>query len=78
VPKSAAARAFAVKFYAWLGQVIGTELKPVPIRLMPGGFEKVVEDGFKLLGPGAMGERETKRTEEYMKPVSAEKLVYKV
>ncbi|KAF2187125.1 GroES-like protein [Zopfia rhizophila CBS 207.26] len=78
VKKSPAARAFAVKFYKWLSKEMGSQIKPNPIRLMPGGLEKVVEDGFKLLGTGSMDKRQMKRTEEWMKPVSAEKLVYKV
>ncbi|KAF2663034.1 GroES-like protein [Lophiostoma macrostomum CBS 122681] len=75
VEKSPAARAFAVEFYKWLGEAVGTTLIPVPVRLMPGGLERVVEDGFTLLGTGAMGAR-LSRTEEWMRPISAEKLVY--
>jgi NADPH:quinone reductase-like Zn-dependent oxidoreductase len=78
VGKSPAARAFAVAFYEWLGQALGSDLKPVPVRLMPGGLEKVVEDGFALLGAGGMEDRQVKRTEEWMRPVSAEKLVYRL
>jgi NADPH:quinone reductase-like Zn-dependent oxidoreductase len=78
VKESAAAREFAVEFYKWLSTAVDLELKPNPIRNMPGGLEKVVQDGFLLLGPGTMDERDTSRTEEWMKPVSAEKLVYKI
>ncbi|KAF2105405.1 chaperonin 10-like protein [Lophiotrema nucula] len=78
VKKSPAGREFAVAFYKWLGEATGTSLNPVPIRKMPGGLAKVVEDGLVLLGSGKMEERETKRTEEWMKPVSAEKLVYTI
>jgi hypothetical protein len=56
----------------------GLELQPNNIRLMPGGLKNVVKDGLTLLGPGVMGERDNTRTEEYMKPISAEKLVYKL
>lgn len=45
---------------------------------MPGGLESVVPDGFALLGPGSMQQRQQDRTEPWMKPVSAEKLVYKL
>ncbi|KAF1959252.1 GroES-like protein [Byssothecium circinans] len=76
VPKSLAARAFAVEFYRWLGGAVGSELTQAPIRLMPGGLEKVVEDGFRLLGSGKMEERQHGRSEDWMRPVSAEKLVY--
>jgi hypothetical protein len=76
VPKSPAGRAFAVAFYKWLGMTLGSDIQPVPIRLMPGGLEMVVEDGFALLGAGGMEERQANRTEEWMRPISAEKLVY--
>ncbi|KAF2026106.1 GroES-like protein [Setomelanomma holmii] len=78
VSKSPAARSFACAFYKWLESALGSELKPTPIRLMPGGREKVVEDGFQLLGPGGMTDRQNERAEEWMRPVSAEKLVYRV
>lgn len=76
VKRSPAARNFAVAFYRWLSTALGSELVPNPIRLMPGGLASVVEDGFQLLG--SMNERQVGRTEEWMKPVSAEKLVYKL
>jgi len=76
VRKSAAARDFAVKFYRWLST--GASIKPVPIRLMPGGLDRVVNDGFLLLGAGRMEERQVDRSEEWMRPVSAEKLVYRL
>jgi NADPH:quinone reductase-like Zn-dependent oxidoreductase len=76
VGKSSAARTFSVAFYQWLSVALGTELKPVPIRLMPGGLENVVGDGFALLGAGGMEDRQVLRTEDWMRPVSAEKLVY--
>ncbi|KAF2252820.1 GroES-like protein [Trematosphaeria pertusa] len=78
IEKSPAARAFAVEFYQWLSSAVGSQLKPVPIRSMPGGLERVVEDGYRLLGAGKMEERQTKRAEEWMNPVSAEKLVYRL
>jgi NADPH:quinone reductase-like Zn-dependent oxidoreductase len=76
VAESPEARRFAVGFYRWLSG--NQAIKPVPIRLMPGGLEEVVRDGFVLLGPGTMVERATERKEEWMRPVSAEKLVYLV
>lgn len=78
IQKSDAARSFAAEFYKWLGARAGSELRPVPIRVMPGGLEKVVGDGFKLLGAGKMDERQIDRSKEWMRPVSAEKLVYLV
>ncbi|EHL01415.1 putative protein TOXD [Glarea lozoyensis 74030] len=76
----AKAREFTVAFYSFLSNMAGTglELQPNSIRLMPGGLKNVVNDGFALLGPGTMGDRSNARTEDYMKPISAEKLVYKL
>jgi len=77
VPASPAARCFAVAFYRWLSH--GNSLHPNPVRLMPGGLDKIVADGFALLGAGSMQDRlPEQRTESWMKPVSAEKLVYRV
>jgi NADPH:quinone reductase-like Zn-dependent oxidoreductase len=74
VQKSEEARRFAVAFYKWLSD--GGRLVPNPLRLMPGGLERVVKDGFALLGSGKVGERNVIGGEEWMRPVSAEKLVY--
>jgi NADPH:quinone reductase-like Zn-dependent oxidoreductase len=76
VPASPDARDFAVKFYNWISKV--RKLEPNPIRKMPGGLERVVDDGFTLLGTGAMQDREQKREEPWMKPIGAEKLVYRI
>ncbi|KAK5706878.1 putative secondary metabolism biosynthetic enzyme [Elasticomyces elasticus] len=76
--KSPAAKGFAVAFYEWLGGVLGREVKAVPVRVMPGGLERVVGDGFALLGAGGMGDRDVKREGEWMRPVSGEKLVYRI
>lgn len=78
VAKSPAARAFAVEFYKWPGGALGSNVKSIPIRLMLGGLEKVVEDGFALFGAGKVQDREVRRSEEWMRPVSAENLVYRV
>jgi hypothetical protein len=70
------ARAFTAAFYRWLSG--GGKLEPNPIRLMPGGLENVVPDGFALLGCGSMEDRNKERPEAWMRPVSAEKLVYRL
>ncbi|KAF2831709.1 hypothetical protein CC86DRAFT_452680 [Ophiobolus disseminans] len=72
VRKSPAAREFAVAFYKWLSKALSSELRPVPIRLMPGGLEKVVEDGFALLGAGGVGHRQVKREKHWMRPPSVD------
>lgn len=46
---------------------------------MPGGLERVVPDGFALLGSGSVSQRtKLARNEDYMRPISGEKLVYKI
>ncbi|KIW12547.1 hypothetical protein PV08_09824 [Exophiala spinifera] len=76
VPASAEAREFATCFYRWLsGQ---HRLVANPIRLMPGGMERIVPDGFALLGSGSMTDRPQPRHEPWMKPISGEKLVYRI
>lgn len=76
LPESKPARDFAVAFYKWLSE--DGKLLANPIRLMPGSLEKIMDDGLRLLGSGKMEDREVNRTEEWMKPVSAEKLVYRL
>lgn len=76
VPKSPEARAFAVEFYRWLSE--GGKLEPNPVRIMPGGLERIMGDGFALLGSGLMQDRNQRREEAWMRPVSAEKLVYRL
>jgi len=70
------ARKFAVVFYKWLSN--GGKLQGNPVRRMPGGLDKVVQDGFMLMGSGSMQDRVKDRVEPWMRPVSAEKLVYMI
>ncbi|KEF60554.1 uncharacterized protein A1O9_02115 [Exophiala aquamarina CBS 119918] len=70
LPESKPAREFAVAFYKWLPE--DGKLQANPIRLMPGGLEKIMDDGLRLLGSGKMEDRDFNRTEKWMKPVSAE------
>ncbi|KAJ9658105.1 hypothetical protein H2198_003943 [Neophaeococcomyces mojaviensis] len=77
LPANAEARAFAVDFYQWLSNQGDPVLKPHAIRMMPGGLERIVDDGFQLLGSGLMTDRVGGRTEDWMRPVTAEKLVYR-
>ena len=65
---------FAVALGKWLSVALASEIHPVPFRLMPGELKKVVDDGFALLGAGGMKYRQVRRTEEWMRLVSAEKL----
>ena len=66
-----------MSFYRFLSSTL--QLEPNPVRLMPGGLGKIVEDGFALLGPGSMDERGSNAgAEPWMKPISMEKLVYDI
>ncbi|KAM0238285.1 hypothetical protein ACHAP5_008749 [Fusarium lateritium] len=80
LPADPDAHSFAKEFYKFLSEPLPSgraQLEPNPVRLMPGGLKKVVSDGFVLLGNGSVSERaKLARDEEYMRPISAEKLVY--
>ena len=76
LPSDSEARAFAVAFYRWLSQ--GKKLQANQVRLMPGGLEKIVQDAFMLLGPGTMNERRTGDGQDHLRPVSGEKVVYRI
>ncbi len=77
LPASPRARSFAVAFYEWLSSG-GGRLEPNPLREMPGELESIVDDGFGLLGSGTMGDRGSSSENAWMKPLSAEKMVYTV
>ncbi|KAL1406547.1 hypothetical protein Q8F55_008253 [Vanrija albida] len=81
IPAKPEARAFAAAFYTWLGSAAAdgeVKLQPNPVRVMPGGLERVVPDGFALLGWNQVSARQCDRPEEYMRPISGEKLVYEL
>ncbi|KAH8128205.1 hypothetical protein ACSS6W_010990 [Trichoderma asperelloides] len=81
-PANPEARVFATKFFNFLSTAAAdgkVKLAPNPVRLMPGGLERIVPDGFTLLGSGLVSKRpDTSRTEDYMRPISGEKIVYKI
>ncbi|KAJ5704319.1 chaperonin 10-like protein [Penicillium majusculum] len=82
LPANADARDFAAKFFSFLGtdaKADEIKLEPNPLRIMPGGLERVVPDGFTLLGKDGVSSRMMNdRLEEYMQPISAQKIVYPV
>lgn len=45
---------------------------------MPGGLQGIVDDGLTLLGSGTMGDRDSKSEKEWMRPLSAEKMLYEI
>jgi hypothetical protein len=76
-------RAFSVEFFKFLSRGSSTDpskfpIDPVPIRLMPGGLDRIVPEGFALLGTGMPETRKAAGPEPWMKPVSGEKLVYRI
>ncbi|KAM0517020.1 hypothetical protein ACHAPE_005132 [Trichoderma viride] len=82
IPADPGARVFATKFFNFLSTAAAdgnVKLEPNPVRLMPGGLERIVPDGFTLLGSGLLSNRQdTSRTEDYMRPISGEKIVYRI
>jgi len=82
IPASPKAREFATHFFNFLSSQAKEDkvvLEPNPVRAMPGGLERIVPDGFALLGSGSVTSRTTlKRDEPYMKPISGEKVVYSI
>lgn len=84
LPASSSWREFTVQFFKFLsgGHPQDSTTFPIPanpIRQMPGGLERVTPDAFTLLGSGKVGDRaSTYESQEWMKPISAEKLVYRI
>lgn len=81
IPADKTHRAFAVAFYGYLSSSpFVFPIKANPVRLMPGGLHKIVEDGFALIGSGKVADREKAevRQEKWMAKISAEKLVYRI
>ncbi|TCD60171.1 hypothetical protein EIP91_010618 [Steccherinum ochraceum] len=86
IPANPEWRAFTVAFFKWLSSTKDRlPIAPNPVRLMPGGLERIVQDGLTLLSkPGSMSvadrpvDPESHGTEQWWKPVSGEKLVYRV
>ena len=82
MPADPAWRAFSVEFFKYLSAGSPTDpsrfpINPVPIRLMPGGLDRIFADAFTLLRTG--GQRQTGvDVEPWMKPISGEKLVYRI
>jgi len=55
-------------------------IPPNPVRIMPGGLERIVEDGFTLFGSGDLkvSERSGADELEWKRPISGEKIVYNI
>jgi len=81
LPADPTHRAFAVAFFKYLSSSSPVfPIKANPVRLMPGGLAEIAQDGFILIGSGKIADREKSevRKEEWMRKISAEKLVNSV
>ncbi|KAI8203712.1 Enoyl reductase [Colletotrichum sp. SAR 10_66] len=70
LPANPDARRFTAEFYKYMGSEASSgvvKVQPNPVRLMPGGLERIALEGFALL---------TRAGEE--RPLSAEKIVYTI
>ncbi|KAK0200323.1 zinc-binding oxidoreductase [Desarmillaria ectypa] len=81
LPESREWRAFTVAFFSFLGKD-GQKLpiQPNPVRVMPGGLESMVAEGFALLVSSKVADRGKNAVKSsskpWMRPISGEKLVY--
>lgn len=83
IPANPETRSFAAAFFEFLGQepVSGLNmLQPVPTRLMPGGLDRFSSDGFAVLRHSPLVSKvgSDQKVEAHLRPVSMEKLVYKI
>ena len=83
LPANANARSFAAAFFKYVGQEStpgSSLLQSVPVRLMPGGMDRIIPDGFSVLRNSPMISKTGPDTkdEHHLRPVSMEKLVYKI
>ncbi|KAG6811061.1 hypothetical protein H0H92_009150 [Tricholoma furcatifolium] len=77
LPASKDWRAFTVEFYKYLSS--HPQQFPIPHitpRIMPNGLHGIVPFAFPLLGNDLVIERNFEGAEHYLKPISAEKLVF--
>lgn len=85
LPASPSWREFSVQFFKFLsnGHPQDPSTFPIPanpVRLMPGGLERIVPDGFVLIGSVKVVDRVSSLEQDraWMNPISAEKLVYRI
>ncbi|KAF9530686.1 chaperonin 10-like protein [Crepidotus variabilis] len=83
LPASPTWRAFTVAFFEFMSQATlqGHDVFPIapnPVRLMDGGLERIVQDGFALLGSGKVADRQRIEETNGLRPISGEKLVYSI
>ncbi|CRG91355.1 hypothetical protein PISL3812_08403 [Talaromyces islandicus] len=77
LPANPEARRFAAAFFKYISNT--SFLLPVPIRLMPGGMDEIISEGFAVLRNSSLTSGTgLDRKEAHLQPVSMEKLVYKI
>ncbi|KAG6847164.1 hypothetical protein H0H93_009762, partial [Arthromyces matolae] len=79
IPASPSWRAFTVEFYKFLSS--HPSQFPIALltpRVMPGSLHNITSHAFPLLGVGKVIDRNYQGSEEFLQPISAEKLVYNV
>ncbi|GKZ21900.1 hypothetical protein AbraIFM66951_007331 [Aspergillus brasiliensis] len=83
LPANSEARNFAAAFFKYISQepTSGSSvLQSVPIRLMPGGLDRIISDGFSVLRNSSLGSKAGShlKKDAHLQPISMEKLVYKI
>jgi hypothetical protein len=87
LPASPSWRDLTVAFFRYLSGGSPTDptrfpIAANPIRLMPGGLDRIVPDAFALIGSGKVSDRVLYEKEygsrPWMRPISGEKLVYRI
>ncbi|KAI3573109.1 chaperonin 10-like protein [Fusarium oxysporum f. sp. albedinis] len=77
IPSTTDSREFAAAFFNFLSSGAASneaKLQPNPVRVLPGGLDKISSEGFGLLSGSPQPDQG--QTREVLKPVSGEKIVY--
>lgn len=83
LPANFEARSFPAAFFKYISQepTSGSSvLQSVPIRLMPGGMDRIISDGFSVLRNSSLVSKAGShpKRDAHLQPISMEKLVYKI
>ncbi|KAK1147829.1 hypothetical protein N8T08_000342 [Aspergillus melleus] len=83
LPANPEARNFAAAFFEFIGQEQNSGFKlleSVPVRLMPGGMDQIISDGFSVIRNSPLVSRNgaNRKEDAHLRPISMEKLVYRI
>ena len=83
LPADPEARNFAAAFFEFIGQepIPGFKfLQSIPVRLMPGGMDQIISDGFSVIHNSPLVSRTgaDRKEDAHLRPISMEKLVYRI